>query len=294
MRRTVPPFAVSDGDCVRFRRGWHLHRGGVSELLGDRVSEWDHQTVLRLGADLEVDAAAARRTAHQGPGAGLAVVVSAASSSTRLRGPVWHAELASHAEEHLVVEIHLAGTELGGRLDLVTQLVVSDPEPVDELGATLPGAVIWRRCDSVLLEGQAAQFPTEAADLSDRLPKAAWLLEFFADDLDAAAAGAVRLVVNEAHPIIRRILDGERSPECDLALKVMHWDVARQLVEAALRHPDFVDRDGSFEEDSLGRLFTNVLATHFPGESPRSLRTKRERTPHEFESTLQHAARIFG
>jgi hypothetical protein len=148
-----------------------------------------------------------------------------------------------------------------------------------------------------MLEGDAPQFPTETADLSAapyKLPKAAWLLEILSDDLDMAAAAAVRLIVNEVHPLIQRILDGDASADAVIALETLRWDVARQLIEMALTTPEFIERDEAFEEDSFGWLLTSVVTTHFPGESPRSLRTMREMQRSRYEAALQDAARVFG
>ena len=297
MRLAVRPFAVASEDSVRFVTAWHEIRGERTELLGESIKDWDYLTVLTLHAELEVDVAAARRSAHLTANSGLAVVLSAASSATRLRGPVWAENVSAPKKQHLRIEVDIAGSELGGRLDLITQLVVSRPEPLDELGPTHRGAIIWRHRHSVLLEGDAPQFPTEPADLSGppyNLPRAAWLLEIASDDLDVPAAAAVRLVVNEAHPLMRRVLDGDASPEAVQALETVRWDVARQLVDAALALPEFIERDDAFEEDSFGWLLAGVLATHFPGESPRSVRTIRDTQRARYEAALQDAARILG
>lgn len=297
MRLAVRPFAVAADDSVRFTTSWHDVTGDDAELLGESIKDWDHLTVLRFRADLEVDTASVRRSAHLGAGAGLMVAVSAGSSSTRMRGPVWTAAVTSTRRERLQIEFEVAGGELGGRLDLITQLVVTEPDPVDELGARHRGAIIWRDRHSVLLEGDAAQFPTETADLSAapyNMPRAAWLLELFTDDLDVAAAAAVRLVVNDAHPVMRKVLDGDASAEAVLALEAMRWDVARQLIETGLSAPEFVERDEAFEEDSFGWLLRSVIATHFPGESPRSLLALRNRERPRFEAALQDAARALG
>lgn len=297
MRLAVRPFAVAADDSVRFTTAWHEVRGDHVELLGESIKDWDYLTVLRLRADLEVDTAAVRRSAHLGSSAALMVAVSAGSSSTRIRGPVWARDLTPTTAERVQIEFEVAGGELGGRLDLITQLIVGEPDPADELGSPHRGAIIWRDRHSVVLEGDAAQFPTETADLSAapyNLPKAAWLLEIVTDDLDVAAAAAVRLVVNDAHPVMRRVLDGDSSADAVLALEAMRWDVARQLIETGLNTPEFVERNETFEEDSFGWILASIVATHFPGESPRSLSALRDVEPSKFEATLQDAARVLG
>lgn len=297
MRLAVRPFAVASDDSVRFTTSWRVVRGDHTEALGDSIRDWDYMTVLSLQAELEVDVTEVRRSAHIGKRCGLTVVVSAGSSATRMRGPIWSGQVWSVTRERLRIGVDVAGAELGGRLDLHTQLVVSEPDPADDLGAATPGTILWTNRHSVMLEGDGPQFPTESGDLSQpphSLPKAAWWLDIVTDDLDVVAAAAVRLIVNRAHPIMKRVLDGDTSPESVLALEVSRWDVARQLIEFALDSPEFVERFGTFEEDSFGCLLANIMVMHFPGETPETLRTIRAVRRARFEAGLQNAARIFG
>jgi hypothetical protein len=297
MRLTVPPFAVASEDAMRFTTGWQTIRSGQGEALGDSIQDWDYMTVLSLQAEVEIDVSEVRRSAHIGKKCGLKVVVSAGSSATRMRGPIWSGQVTSPTWERLRIGAQVAGTELGGRLDLFTQLVVSNPDPVDHLGATARGTILWNNRRSVLLEGDGPQFPTEPGDLSNpptTLPKAAWWLDIITDDLDVVAAAAVRLIVNQAHPVMRRVLDGDTSPVSVLAIDASRWDVARQLIEFALDSPEFEERFGTFEEDSLGRLLTNVMQMHFPGETPQTLRRMRAVRRAGFEAALQNSAGLFG
>jgi hypothetical protein len=206
-------------------------------------------------------------------------------------------EVTSTTTQRLPIEFDLAGAELGGRLEITTQIVVVRPDPEDELGASMRGTVIWRQRHRVLLEGDAAQFPTETADLAvppHNMHRAGWLLDVEAADLDMNAGAAVRLIINESHPLMRRVLDGDASPDAVVALEVMRWDVARQLIDIALDTPEFLERDEAFEEDSFGWLLNAVITTHFPGENPRSLHAMRERERGRYETMLQDQARILG
>jgi hypothetical protein len=297
MRLAVRPFAVASDEAVRFTAGWRVVRDDHTEALGDSIRDWDYMTVLALQAELEIDVTEVRRSAHTGTKSGLAVVVSAGSSATRMRGPIWTGQVWSVTRERLRIGTRIAGAELGGRLDLLTQLVLSQPDPIDDLGATTRGTVLWANRHSVMLEGDGPQFPTEPGDLSrppHALPKAGWWLDIVTDDLDVAAAAAVRLIVNQAHPVMRRVLDGDTSPDAVLALETSRWDVARQLIEFALDSPEFTEGFGNFEEDSFGCLLTNIMTMHFPGETPESLRTMRFQRRARFEASLQNAARFLG
>lgn len=296
MRLAVRPFLMAPPDTVDFSISWHHSLPSGIEPLGDRIIDWDHRTVLSLQAQLEIDVPAVLLGIHSGRRTGLTVVVSAGSSTTRLRGPVWIGDVTATRSTRMAIDVAIAGKELGGRLDLLTQLVVTTPDPTDDLAPRQEGAILWSHRHSVVLEGDAAQFPTEHADLSQPpydLPKAAWLLEILTDDLDAAAASAVRLVVNDTHPVMTRIREGDSSPHSLLAMSVVRWEVTRRLVDLALDLPEFADRDEDFEEDSLGWMLTGILAAHFPGETARSLRTMREMERALYEASLQNTTRAF-
>lgn len=298
MRLAVRPFAMASEDSVRFSKPWHqLRTDGEDQLLGAAIEDWDYMTVLRLNSELDIGRTEALERAHLGPKSELTIVISAGSSATKVRRPVWLQALSGAKTQRLSVEIELPGDELGGRLDLITQLVVSKPDPADELAPTAIGSTIWREKHSVFLEGSAPQFPTESGDLSQppyRCAHAAWVLEVIADDIEMPAAAAVRLIINDTHPLMRRILEGDSSPECVTALETIRWDVARQLVELALTDDVFLEHDGTFEEDTLGSLLMNVININFPGQTPRALRSIRETNRARYEVLLQDAIAPFG
>jgi hypothetical protein len=297
MRLAVTPFAKAADHEITFTCPWQIVHEGTARVLGDFVNEWDYMTRLHLTADLQLDMSAIRHTTHQGGSAKFAVVVSAASNATRLRGPIWSSSIAPGEKQLLKVDTEIGGFELGGRLDLLTTLVLADPDPIDKIGAPAKGAILWQHRHPVALEGDASQFPTESVDLSQppyRRPRAGWLLEADMEDLDAVAAGAVRLLVNHSHPVMKAVLDGVDSSETALAMHTLRWDIARQLIVLALDSGEFVDRQGSFEEDTLGWTLTNIVRTHFPRETYMSLRAIRDSQPAEFESMLQDASGIFG
>lgn len=297
MRTWVIPFARATDDDIWFSTPWQIVRDGASQSLGEFISDWDCMSQLRFTAEVRLNLTSTYSNTHQGKSAQFAMVVSAASNTTRMRGPIWSADLPQDELPRLSIDTELSGYELGGRLDLLTTLILTNPDPTDAIGASVQGAILWQNRHPVALEGDATRFPTESADLSQapyNCPRAGWRLETDADDLDAIAAATVRLLVNHSHPVMKTVLEGVDSPEATAAMRAMRWDVARQLVDVALDSDEFIERYGSFEEDTLGWTLTNVLRAHFPGETASSLRAMRHLSPAEFESKLQDAAGILG
>jgi hypothetical protein len=287
MRSSAPPFLPAPRDAVRFTVPWQLQRGTGPVLLADDVPAWDYQATIALAAVLDVDVEAVRAACHLGHGSELHVVVTASSSATKMRGPV---AVASAEGGPVQLDVELMGHELGGRLLLDTVLVVSHVERTDALSPRAPGSILWRHPKSTWLEGESARFPTEVADLAAApffTPGALWFLDIRTDDLDTAALGSVRLVLNESHPLVTRLLAGDTSPETALTMSALRWDIARQLITTALESEEFVERDGIFDDETLGAMLAGVLAMHWPGESPRSLRQLRVVEPARFERELQ-------
>jgi hypothetical protein len=290
MRTSAAPFASAATESVRFKVPWQLHTlSGPTPLL-DEVPAWDYQTTIALSAVLEVDADAVRETCHLGASSKLCIIVSAASSTTKMRGPVAVAPVSAGPVD---VDIQLRGHELGGRLILDTMLLAAAIERTDALSPHAAGSILWRQRKTSWLEGESARFPTEVANLAAPpffAPKALWFVDVRTDDLDSAALGAVRLILNENHQAIARLLAGDTSPETRATLSTLRWDVSRQLILAALDCDDFVECDGHFDDETLGQMLAGILTLYWPGESPRVLRQLRRTDPARFERELQDRA----
>jgi hypothetical protein len=281
-------------DAVRFTVPWQRHTPEGPVPLTDDVPAWDYLASLALAAVVEVDSDSVREACHLGAASELRLIVTAASSTTKMRGPV--AVLPVTAGP-LAVDVRVSGHELGGRLSLETLLVVTAVERIDALSPRAAGSIVWRNRKTSWLEGESARFPTEVSDLGSApffTPGALWYVDIQADDLDAAALGAVRLVLNEKHPAVERILAGDSSTEANATLSMLRWDVARQLVAAALESDELIQRGGEFEDETLGAMLAGVLATHWPGESARSLRQLRQTEPARFERELQDRVGLLG
>lgn len=290
MRTNAAPFPLAPADAARFSIAWQLHTPAGPVALADDVPSWDYLATIDLSAVLEVDSDAVREACHLGQKSKLRVVVIAASSTTKMRGPVANIPVVAG---QMPIDLHVLGHELGGRLTLDTLLVAAEVERTDSLSPRAAGSILWRHRTTTWLEGESARFPTEVASLAESpyfAPGALWYVDVRSDDLEAAALGSVRLVLNESHPAVGRLLAGDESPETNTTLSVLRWDVARQLILTALDSDEFVERDGLFEEDTLGALLGGILALHWPGESPRAVRQLRRTEPARFERELQDRA----
>lgn len=287
MRTSAPPFPAAPPDAVRFAVPWQLHTATGPAPLADEVPAWDYQATIALSSVVEVDGDAVREGCHLGARSELRIVVTAGSSATRMRGPVAVMPVQGAPVE---LDVELRGHELGGRLLLDTLLVVTGVERTDALSPRAGGSILWRYRKTSWLEGESSRFPTEVADLGAAphfTPRALWYVDVRSDDLDSAALGSLRLVLNENHPVVARMLAGDTSPETAATLSALRWDVSRQLILAALDSDEFVERDGAHDEESLGAMLAGILTLHWPGESARTLRQLQRSEPARFERELQ-------
>lgn len=290
MRASSAPFPIAPENAVHFLVPWQLRMPSGPTPLTDEVAAWDYQATLALSAVVQVDTDTVKEICHVGEGSRLRILVVASSSTTKIRGLVASAPVTT-APVHLDIELH--GHELGGRLLLDTILAGDQMISADELSPHAKGSILWRHRKTTWLEGEGSRFPTETADFGSApffTPGALWFVDIRTDDLDAAALGSVRLVLNEAHPLVARLLAGDATAEVEAIMDFLRWDVARQLVLAALNSEEFIERDGRFGEETFGAMLAGVIEQNWPGESPRALRQVLHSDPGRLERELQDRA----
>ncbi|RAY10808.1 hypothetical protein DPM19_33635 [Actinomadura craniellae] len=122
---------------------------------------------------------------------------------------------------------------------------------------------------------------------------AGWHLQI-GDNLDAAAMGALLLLVNERNKPAATAFQNASAPrQVDrLVLSAVYGDVARVMIEHALRKDDFVDGH-PFPEETLGATLMALFHRLFPGSSINDVRLRLEHSPALFTSDLQAAVKIF-
>ncbi|MFP4512486.1 MAG: hypothetical protein ACLFRV_06025 [Acidimicrobiales bacterium] len=222
------------------------------------------------------------------------------SSSTGRRVAGQAVRVATSGDVHVVVD--LDPTVSGGILKLHSELVLSAPGTAgSRLAPSRPGSILWREPfrerRQVILEGDAARFPTEVVDFSTTSlaeSRAAWWLHRDLSDLDTNPLAALRLYVNSGHPAMRALMEGTRDPSTATIRSVIAWDVSRQLIHAALNDDDFVDGYASFRENSVGENLEMLIRSIWPSQDARSLRAMRASDPEAFEAHLQGRLNVLG
>lgn len=259
---------------------------------GQAATHWDYNTPVEVEWRMVVDLERIQADCKLGPLSRIQMNITWHSTWTNLRGCspgvlVVQGENTAHLE--------LPGSVLGGTLALEARLVLATPDSVPApVAPRRPGSTLWRHRVTVPLEGAGSRFPTIAVDFASEgraggLP-GAWYL-WMSDDLAASTTGAVRIELNSSHPDIQQMLNHPGTDMSKATSRFIRYDVARQLVAAALNHEELDDAT-RYDEGTLGHLMLRLLQNLLPARSIHDLRMAWRDDPSDLEAELQ--ARLLG
>ncbi|WP_234809593.1 hypothetical protein [Mycolicibacterium tusciae] len=268
--------------------------------MGDRLDHWDPFTDLELIRTVEVDLDVVREACSLGRDASFAITAAWSSTTTRLGGSGRVVELGTEeGAVRVTLELAIPGAMIGGRLNLGTRLVLrSTGDDASPISPRRPGTILWVETSQVALEGGASRFPITAVDFSQTLhypDNAAWALDWNPDDLEAPVLGGLRLIVNSCHDVLPDLLrSGSADSRTHAVRSFVMFDVARALVLGALGNDRFVESPGAFEEDSVGRMLSDLIATCWPGVPVATLRSRSLDESPRFNAELQARFGVIG
>ncbi|MDX3190279.1 hypothetical protein PV458_17865 [Streptomyces sp. MN03-5084-2B] len=287
--RTAPTGAVVAGP-------WQWLIDDVPGELPDALSDWDYRMDLSLRQPVTVDVDLVRQATGLPPTAKLTLAVIWTASGSGLKAAGDRIVLPEKGVANVDLTAVLAGNQLGGMLGLETTLVLAEFCQDGELASPRrAGSILWTSKYETRLQGDAPLFPIAVVDFAKtQYPEeAGWHVEI-GGDLETATMGALLLVVNERK---RVLVDAMRNaakprPVDRVVLSTVHADVARTLVEYALRDQDF-NLEFDYGDETIGSTLQALVGRFFPGQSLAHLRRRQGQSPTAFATELQHAVRIF-
>jgi hypothetical protein len=192
---------------------------------------------------------------------------------------------------------HIDGTELAEEIKIELQLVLAQPgNSSSKLAPHRPGSILWRESRVVKIEGEGSRFPVEAIDFGDQfqsLPaQAAWFLDWNPTALDEPFLRSVRLFLNKEHKAVRKAIQN-RTKEDKLLLEMIHFDVSKDMITAALRNDEFVQNHQNYKPGTVGAAIRNMIVTFFPGKSIDRLSGDYRFSPSRVECELQAGFELF-
>jgi hypothetical protein len=286
---SAPPYLLPPDDAVHAEE-WRDLDG---RQVGDRLEHWDPFTNLELVQVVSIDLDVVREACALGPDSAFAVTASGYSGHTRLGVEAPAVDLGLlDGRVRAPLTIFIEGATAGGRLDLLTRLVLrtpgTAPSPISPRRA---GAVLWSQEARLALEGGAARFPVSVADfaLIPRLPDtAAWALDWDPADLEIPVLGGLRLLVNSNTPrLIAAVRSGSTDAESAVIRAFVTFDVGKSLVHSALGNERFVDSPEEFEAGSVGRMLFELITACWAGTPVGTLRARAIHDPARLDAELQ-------
>jgi hypothetical protein len=272
---------------------WEVYVAGEARDADLPIDGWDYLTELQVRSVVDVDIDQVWADCDLPYDTGVSLVALWHSRAANNRGvgskePVWDTS-------RVLLSSSIPSSEVAERLTLTRQLVLDeDISPDNPLAPSRAGSILWieppEERTTLLLEGDAARFPTQLASFVGTVHEgAAWLLDLAVDRLDDSPMSALLLWVNESHPAIETMRQTAGHPMGRTIESVMQWDVARQMITAALANEEFRDRWGHFDPDSLGGTLQLLIQRALPGEEPDALHALASSRPRLFEARLQSA-----
>lgn len=257
-----------------------------------RLPDWDPATDLHLVREVLIDGQKLTASAALDPSAEVILFPTIRSDATGLRmtGRAARVDFSGTGDARHQISLDVRGSSLGGTITASTALVWLAGPNSSGLEPTLAGSELWADQVRCVLEGGSARFPVSAAPFSELPmldPAAAWSLDWEYERLEEPVLGSMRLLINSEHPRIRKsILSGSKEPGADVVRALVHFEVARTLLAAALRNEEFLTAPESFDEGSVGRTIADLIQLHWD-ESPMVLAARMRDYPRQFEMELQ-------
>ena len=234
----VPPYLTADPAAIRLQP-WHRVIDGASVPLPEILDGWDYATDLHLVRDVAVDLDRVRESTELPTDVPIGWVVTWRAAESKLTGATQVQPVASGS---VSVTALIPGAELGARVHISTQLVLTEERTTSEPGTAIhAGSVLHDDTRPLTLLGDLAQFPIAVVDFAAaRLdPDASIVVELDSDPGTPVLAG-VQLLLNVRD---QELVDAASSASSSDPLRLLLTSqigehVTRELISYATRHSD--------------------------------------------------------
>lgn len=259
----------------------------------------DYSSLLSLRREIVVDVPGLRADCGLANDVPLLAAASWSSPGTMLRRSLASVSIADD-EGTCLIELagEIAGSDIAGALHIDTAILMAgQPNSCSPLTARHAGAVLLQERQTIQLDSSHSFFPVEVVDFSKGYwanPEAGWRLSWNVFALDQPFLGAVRLLINAAHPRVARAVSGDApNTEASAIRAAIYFDTAKALVLGALASEEFIERDGDYAEGSCGRIIYAMIQMLFPGDGISGLAAAASQRPDHFSTDLQGRLRLF-
>lgn len=220
---------------------------------------------------------------------------SSLSPYARGRSPEIALQFDDKKNEEIVITLPIQGTDTGGELTIETFIIVHEPGRTQIPGATQPGSILWSDTYESVLESPGSRVPLYVENFKNFPekfddPRASWHVEMNPEALEHSASIGLAIYLNSQNKTLVEQLNGTKpTAQSAVLIRMMAFDVHRQLITAALRDDAFTDPGYEFTEGSLGSSLKMMLRNIFRNASLTEINNLFRNEPARFESQLQGA-----
>ncbi|WP_406024047.1 hypothetical protein OH802_00345 [Nocardioides sp. NBC_00850] len=251
--RLYPHRVVPDAALI-WRGWWHMN-GNAKEPLPYLMDGWDYAKEEVIGLTLDLDPNEVLTSTGLVSLDQVEIVVIAECREV-LRRFVVRQRMSNNHIGPVDLSLTIPAGEAAHKLDLSAHLVLASTwEPTGFDVPRVKGArLATSQRISVVLEGDASRFPTEAVPFSTLgMEQSPWTVTRTFYDLNDSFMGGVRLFVNTEHPIGRRALDPATASSVKGFLQA---DILRTLIAEVARSEEEVRQE--YIEGSVGDVLDGM------------------------------------
>lgn len=250
--RFLPYRTVNDDDIDW--GGWWLERDSIREPLPDLLPGWDYASTDRIGITVDFESQRVLdATGHES--IDQIELVAVVDCPSMLRRFIARQPLTGSATQHVDLAVELPPGEVAQKVVVSAFMLLAEGVDAGSRIASRRGSrLATGPSRTILLEGDASRFPTEAVSFSAlRYEDAPWTISALFETLSDSFMGSVRLLVNEDHELGRAVLAQPVEAQLEMRLKL---EVLRSLI-SVISAVDLGDEDG-FPPGSVGEVVDSM------------------------------------
>jgi hypothetical protein len=275
---------------------WQISKNGSIQPLEITMPSWDPAVSIKTFTRISINTEKVFLECGLKHDAKLLLAAVWSSAGTVLRGVGERIILTSKSEtQKLTIAVDIEGVLLANWVELSINLVLIDVGSTNNpFAAKYPGSILFRSpIFRLYIQGEGARFPVEVIDFGNtQYPNdAAWALFWDPYNLHQTIYGDLRLYINSKHERVREAVSNDKPNNRDIQ-EAIRFDIARMLIEGALRNEEFINNPDTYSRDSVGFVIKNMIQNYFPNISLSNLREDFS-NPQTFEPKLQDRLRIF-
>jgi hypothetical protein len=297
----ILPFKTVDlrySDAINVEE-WYLGSREISRIELGSFNEFDPSSNSLFWREIDIDPRALASELLQGKDASFCITLEVRSEHTKIRYVQAFEEFsAADASFRASFEVEVPNQTIGGRLVLVTRLVLVKGDPQDAVAASRCGSILGVDLRYYDVEESFDGFPhLEPSDLTNIFgltPGPHWIVDVDTDDLTLHSTQALTVNINADSRVGKLLLSGR--PENEVLRQSLRCDIHRTMVNAALNSDDLKNElensEAPFKNypNSIGAfLFGNLILCGF-SDGIGAARALREQNPAEFEARIHNLA----